>query len=109
MPKLSINEELIVLEICMIVCASRNEPINNLFLPSRCKAATCQTRQICMYLSVVELNHSYTGVGEFFYRDRTTVAHACKVIEDKRDHITFDEELSKYSNQIRVHMEKILK
>jgi chromosomal replication initiation ATPase DnaA len=36
---------------------------------------------------------SLTEVGHLFERDRTTVAHACGLIEDKRDDPDFDHRL----------------
>jgi hypothetical protein len=36
---------------------------------------------------------SLTDVGQIFARDRTTVAHACAVIEDRRDDPVFDRAL----------------
>jgi chromosomal replication initiation ATPase DnaA len=42
-------------------------------------------RQVAMYLAHVVCGLSLTEVGGLFARDRTTVAHACEVIEDRRD------------------------
>lgn len=42
-------------------------------------------RQVAMYLTHVVCGLSMTEVGELFSRDRTTVAHACEVVEDRRD------------------------
>jgi hypothetical protein len=47
-------------------------------------------RQIAMYLSHVGFGLSFEAVGRAFGRDRTTVAHACRVVEDGRDDIWFD-------------------
>jgi len=49
-----------------------------------------QRRQIAMYVSHVVLCHSLTDIGLAFGRDRTTVSHACHVIEDRRDEPGFD-------------------
>lgn len=43
-----------------------------------------------MYLAHVVCGISLTEVGILFGRDRTTVSHACGVIEDKRDDLAFD-------------------
>jgi chromosomal replication initiation ATPase DnaA len=43
-----------------------------------------------MYLAHVGCGVSLTEVGRLFERDRTTVAHACGLIEDKRDDPDFD-------------------
>ena len=42
-------------------------------------------RQVAMYLTHVVCGLSMTEVGALFSRDRTTVAHACEVVEDRRD------------------------
>ena len=47
-------------------------------------------RQIAMYLSHVVLQISLTDIGIVFGRDRTTVGHACHVVEDRRDDPDFD-------------------
>lgn len=60
---------------------------------SRGKARTALARQTAMYLAHVSCGLNLTEVGQLFERDRTTVAHACAVIEDKRDEKTFDRAL----------------
>ena len=47
-------------------------------------------RQIAMYLAHVGFGLNFESVGYAFGRDRTTVAHACRVVEDGRDDIWFD-------------------
>lgn len=47
-------------------------------------------RQVAMYLAHVGFGLSFEAVGRAFGRDRTTVAHACRVVEDGRDDIWFD-------------------
>ncbi len=62
--------------------------------PSRCRAPVARSRQLAMYLMHTLLGRSMTEVGAYFGRDRTTVAHACGLIEDCRDDRDFDEELT---------------
>jgi hypothetical protein len=57
---------------------------------SRGRARVALARQVAMYLAHVCCGLSFTDVGLLFGRDRTTVAHACGVIEDRRDDPTFD-------------------
>lgn len=57
---------------------------------SRGCAKVAFARQIAMYLTHVCCGISLTGVGRLYHRDRTTVAHACGVVEDKRDDPKFD-------------------
>lgn len=61
--------------------------------PSRGKAPVARARQVAMYLAHVSCGLSLTDVGIVFARDRTTVAHACAVIEDLRDDPVFDRAL----------------
>jgi chromosomal replication initiation ATPase DnaA len=42
-------------------------------------------RQVAMYLAHVMLGANLAEVGRHFGRDRTTVAHACARVEDRRD------------------------
>lgn len=59
-------------------------------LPSRGPAPVALARQVAMYLHHVELCQSLTEVAARFGRDRTTVAHACRIVEDRRDDPAFD-------------------
>lgn len=47
-------------------------------------------RQLAMYLTHVGFGLTLTEVGACFERDRTTVRHACALIEDRRDQPAFD-------------------
>lgn len=47
-------------------------------------------RQVAMYLAHVVFGLTMTQVGRCFERDRTTVRHACALIEDRRDQPGFD-------------------
>lgn len=49
-----------------------------------------RARQIAMYLAHVIGGVTLTEIGRLFRRDRTTVAHACHVTEDRRDDHQFD-------------------
>lgn len=50
----------------------------------------CHMRQIAMYLSHVVLSVPYQTIATAFGRDRTTVMHACSVVEDRRDDTGYD-------------------
>lgn len=47
-----------------------------------------------MYLAHVDFGLSFGSIGRVFGRDRTTVAHACRVVEDSRDDHWLDVRLS---------------
>ena len=61
---------------------------------SRKSARTASARQIGMYLAHTVFGLSLKSVGEHFSRDRTTAAHACRLVEERRDDRLFDEELA---------------
>jgi len=65
-----------------------------LLLSSRCAAPIARSRQVAMYLVHTLCGRSQASVATTFGRDRTTVRHACRVIEDARDDPRFDEELT---------------
>jgi hypothetical protein len=52
---------------------------------SRGEAQIAFARQVAMYVAHVWFALPLTEVGRRFDRDRTTVAHACRVVEDRRD------------------------
>ena len=54
------------------------------------RRASCHVRQIAMYVCHVALSMSYGEIAEAFGLDRTTVSHACHVVEDRRDDQAFD-------------------
>lgn len=73
------------LTIAQIVARIYQLPLFCLFAMRRGKAEQALARQTAMYLIHVCLGRTYTSVGRFFGRDRTTVAHACRLIEDLRE------------------------
>lgn len=58
-------------------------------------APICQARQICMYLLHTSFSISYPEIGQLFRRDRTTISHACMVVEDLRDDCAIDSNLTR--------------
>lgn len=60
-------------------------PVREIRTTSRGNASVAQARQVAMYLAHVALGLNYSAVGRAFGRDRTTVAHACRLVEDRRD------------------------
>lgn len=63
---------------------------DELWYTSRGVARVALARQTAMYLAHCAGGLSLTEVGVLFNRDRTTVAHACAVVEDRRDEPNFD-------------------
>jgi hypothetical protein len=61
---------------------------------TRCTAPVAEARQLGMYLAHTLFHLSMTRTGAVFGRDRTTVRHACQLIEDQREQPDLDEPLS---------------
>lgn len=61
----------------------------------RCRRrALCHVRQIAMYVCHVVLRIPMIHIGLAFGRDPSTVSHACRVIEDRREDRAYDEFVS---------------
>lgn len=58
-------------------------------------------RQIGMYLAHTAAGLPLTIVAAHFGRDRSTAAHACRLVEDRRDDRKFDAELIELENLLR--------
>lgn len=58
--------------------------------PHRGPATAAFARQVAIYLSHTRLGLTYTAAGAHFGRDRTTAAHACRRVEDKREDPAID-------------------
>jgi len=71
---------------------------------TRGSAATALARQVAMYLAHVVCGLSLTEVGRLFARDRTTVAHACSLVEDRREDAPFDRALELLEGVMRLLM-----
>jgi hypothetical protein len=77
-----------------LVARVRGIPSLLLLHPSRCSAAVAEARQLAMYLMHVIQRRPYAEIAGLFGRDRTTVSHACALIEDCRDRPRFDAEVA---------------
>ena len=69
-------------------------PYVDIFTHSRLAASDIFLRQMSMYLLNTVFDFNLSRVARVFERDRTTVRHACQLIEDQRDSSVFDEILS---------------
>lgn len=76
--------------------------VSDLNTGSRGAARAAHARQVAMYLAHVACNHTYTEVGRMANRDRTTVAHACAVVEDGRDDPVFDQTLEHLERSVQL-------
>jgi chromosomal replication initiation ATPase DnaA len=57
---------------------------------SRGRARVAFARQVAMYLAHTRLGLSSAEAGEYYRRDRTTAAHACRRVEDLREDLQVD-------------------
>lgn len=63
--------------------------------PTKGSSRASFARQICMYLTHIVFEINFSRVGRVFGRDRSTVSHACRVVEEYRDDPLIDEKLDK--------------
>ena len=70
--------------------------------PNRGVARTALARQSAMYLAHVACGLTKTEVGRLFTRDRTTVHHACRVVEQRRDDQAFDHAIDHLERIVRI-------
>jgi chromosomal replication initiation ATPase DnaA len=73
-----------------IAAALFNVSSKELRRTGRTAQEVARVRQIAMYVAHVTLGIPQGEVGRGFGRDRTTVLHACHLIEDLRDDAEFD-------------------
>ena len=73
---------------CVSMCL--DVPIRTMMRPGRGRAREVLARHICMYLLHVVFSLSPGVIGCLFRKDRTTVVHACRRIEDRREKAAFD-------------------
>ena len=60
---------------------------------TRGTASVAFARQVAMYLAYTRLGMPYADAGAIFGRDRTTAAHACRLVEERRDDPRIDSAL----------------
>ncbi len=70
-------------------------PEDDVTARTRSNQAAARARKIAMYLAHVGLGMSLARVALVFGRDRSTVAIACRQIEDDREDLAFDAWISR--------------
>jgi len=76
-------------------------PVGELHATTRRSSYVAFARQSAMYLSHVAFEVNLSEVGRAFGRDRTTAAHACRLIEDRRDDPAVDAVLASLESACR--------
>lgn len=74
---------------------------DHLFNNARGNSREIRARQISMYLMHICLSFSLTEIARIYARDRTTIGHACRVIEDMRDTPVFDDRIIEMEETIQ--------
>lgn len=75
--------------------------LDDIVSPARGSADAAFARQVAMYLCHVAFAWSLARVASAFGRDRSTVAHACHQIEDRRDDEVFDAWIAALEQSVR--------
>jgi hypothetical protein len=76
-------------------------PLGEIVRPGRGSAPAALARHIAMYLCHVAFEQSLSRVAIAFGRDRSTVAHACHAIEDRREEPSFDAWMAAMEHMLR--------
>jgi chromosomal replication initiation ATPase DnaA len=85
-PDLDITEQP---DFAALVARAFHLPSADLLARTR-RADVALARQVAIYVAHVGLAETLTAAGRRFGRDRTTAAHACRRVEDRRDDPHFD-------------------
>ncbi len=76
--------------IAHLVAFATGVPAGEMLTSGRAALAASDARHLAMYLAHTGLGWPLSRVGAAFGRDRTTVGHACRRVEDRRDDPDFD-------------------
>lgn len=82
-------------------------PVIELRAPTRRCARVAFARQVAMYMGHVTFGLNLSTIGKYFGRDRTTAAHACRIIEDLRDDRHFDQLLERLEVVLRTRRHRL--
>jgi hypothetical protein len=84
-----------------LAAVSAGVAVSEIVSCARTSRRVSTARQIGIYLAHVTAGLPLVTVAGHFRRDRTTAAHACRLIEDRRDDEKFDKELSGLEDLLR--------
>jgi len=87
-----------------LICNAYGVSAAMVMAPGRSQAHISLARQVAIYLAHVVGQLSLKQLSVEFGRDRTTISHACHIVEDRRDSPMFDKQISylevEYEKQI---------
>ena len=98
----SSRERLLARFVNQIVAVYFQLPSELLLKFARGKASATRARQVSIYLMHTTLSFSFTQIAKIYGKDRTTIAHACRLIEDLRDDPEFDNRLVEFELTISI-------
>nr|WP_319484423.1 helix-turn-helix domain-containing protein [uncultured Cohaesibacter sp.] len=87
-----------------LVARTYRLPRSALHAGTRCRKSVAFARQVAMYLCHVCLSYPLKDIARHYQRDRTTVAYACRVVEDRRE----EEETELLINSLESALETIM-
>lgn len=83
----------------LVACAMRTDEAE-ILSGRRGTAEIARARHVAMYLLHTSLSIPYGDVGSLFARDRTTVSHACRLVEDLRDDPMHDDFIARLEEMV---------
>lgn len=83
-----------------------DERLEEIAVPTRRTRSAAYARQTAMYLAHIAFGMSLGRVAQAFGRDRSTVAHACRMIEDRREDGDFNDCLDRLEEFLRAAPER---
>lgn len=99
------KDERPMLRLVSLVAATHGVHSNSIFLKTSPDRRHRLARHTAIYLSHVVLGRSYREIGTYFGLDRTTVSHACVVIEDLRDESFFENSINELELEVSHYVE----
>ncbi len=84
-----------------IIAYALEIPLEEVQAEGRGSAEAAFARQVAMYLAHVALEMSLARIAAAFGRDRSTVSHACHLVEDRRDDPAFEDWIDQLEASIR--------
>lgn len=84
-----------------LAAAAVQVPLDDLLHPDRLDRRRSSARALAMYLAHVGLGLSMSRVARGFGRHRSTVAHACRLIEERREVAGWDDHVAMLEREAR--------
>lgn len=84
-----------------LVAYALGQSSEEIMAPGRGRPAVSFARQVSMYLCHVAYEMSLARAAHAFERDRSTIAHGCHAVEDRRDDPDFDAWIEQLEDGLR--------